>query len=167
MNTRAWLTCAPVVLLAFVFGHGLEHLRLGSSSALASAPAHIKAQDFELVNKTGAVVARLGTDSHGEAELSMYDQSRVRRASLFLEPNGTPDLYFWDAGGHGTLALDLRDSGYGNLALLDPGGKHAVFIDYGKDNACCTFCVDSRRWSRRRKRTNAEAVFRPARRDRA
>jgi hypothetical protein len=134
MNTRNWLFCMPIVLLAFVLGHGLEHLHLSSSSALVSPPARIKAEDFELVNKTGAVVARLGTDEHGEAELSMYDQSRVRRASLFLEPNGTPDLYFWDAGGHGTLALDLRDNGYGNLALLEPDGKHAVFIDYGKEH---------------------------------
>jgi len=132
MNTRAWLTCAPVVLLAFVLEHGVEHLHLGSSPGPAAAS--IKAQDFELVNKAGAVVARLGTDEHGEAELSMYDQSRVRRASLFLEPNGTPDLYFWDAGGHGTLALDLRDNGYGNLALLEPDGKHGVFIDYGKEH---------------------------------
>lgn len=53
---------------------------------------------------------------------------------MFLEPNGRPDLYFWDASGHEKLALDLRDSGYGNLALLDSDGEHAVFIDYGKEH---------------------------------
>lgn len=130
MNTRAWLTWAPLVLLALALGHGVEHL--GSSPAPAAAS--IRVQDFELVNKASAVVARLGTDEHGEPELSMYDQSRVRRASLFLEPNGTPDLYFWDAGGHGTLAVDLRDNGYGNLAFLEPDGKHGVFIDYDKEH---------------------------------
>jgi len=53
---------------------------------------------------------------------ALLDQQQRRRAALFLESNGTPDLYLYDAAGKTRAALNLYDSGVPNLAFLDASG---------------------------------------------
>ena len=57
-------------------------------------------QAFTLIDGDGHQMATLSSQ-HGSPEFVLFDQQHEKRAALFLESNGTPDLYLYDASGKG------------------------------------------------------------------
>lgn len=82
-------------------------------------PAHrldaLETHSLTIVDEKNRPVAVLSSKSAG---LVLLDKQEKKRAELFLEPNGTPDLYLYDAAGKPRAALNLYDSGVPNLEFV-------------------------------------------------
>jgi len=125
--SRSLLTIACAILLAAISGYAAASFAIGR--AAAAAPTIISARQFDLVDETGHVGARLTWQGRQPA-LRMFDEKNRLRSALFLEPNGVPDFYLYDANGKVRAALNLFDSGVPNLAFLDESQKYMVWTEF-------------------------------------
>jgi hypothetical protein len=75
----------------------------------------ITVRSITVVDRENQMIARLGSEQDAAA-FTLYDKQHRKRAALFVEEvSGAPDLYFYDAAGTARAALNLYDSGVGNL----------------------------------------------------
>jgi hypothetical protein len=82
--------------------------------------ADLKVHSVTVMDRGNHAIAYLGAEQTGPelgaAVLTLYDNQHRKRASLFVErASGAPDLYFFDIAGNARAALNLYDSGIGNL----------------------------------------------------
>lgn len=93
-------------------------------SAVTQPPPHslesIRAEKFELVDKTGTRRAVLALEPNGEPGLKLYDATGSLRVALSLRPDGGPHLLLWD----GRTAVPRF-----GLALLPNGSPSAELAD--------------------------------------
>lgn len=83
-------------------------------------PESIRAEKFELVDKTGTRRAVLALEPNGEPALKLYDATGSLRVALSLRPDGGPHLLLWD----GRTAVPRF-----GLALLPNGSPSAELAD--------------------------------------
>lgn len=112
-----------------IFLGGFVLSALGCKARLAE---NVVARAFTLVDSAGHVTARLST-VQGGPRLELLDARQRPRATLFLESNGTPDLYLYDTHGKARFAADLCDSGTGNTAYLSADGHMMALAYLGSD----------------------------------
>jgi hypothetical protein len=84
------------------------------------SPADLIVHSVTVMDRGNHVIAYLGAEQtgpeRGAAAFTLYDNQHRKRASLFVErASGAPDLYLFDTAGNTRAALNLYDSGIGNL----------------------------------------------------
>jgi hypothetical protein len=84
----------------------------------------VRARAFIVEDADGKTRASFGFDEEG-ARLRLFDDRRIRRASLSLGENGEPGLVFFDAADRPQAIVEVTKAGP-SLVLLDANGK-AVF----------------------------------------
>jgi hypothetical protein len=113
-----------------------------------SVPSAISASQFILVDERGHVGARVTWEKHQPA-VELFDSGNHLRSSLFLEPNGVPDIYLYDAKDQVRAALNLFDSGVPNLAFLDETGRFMVWTEYDANGSYNTIFSNTGEMSNR------------------
>lgn len=87
---------------------------------MRNSPADLTVHSVTVMDSGNHVIAYLGAEQtgpeRGAAAFTLYDNQHRKRASLFVEKaSGAPDLYLFDTAGNPRAALNLYDSGVGNL----------------------------------------------------
>ena len=91
-------------------------------------PRIIEAQEFNLVDKNGLVLARLGSSPKGGWDLAFYNKDGTRRTALGVEPEGEPFLAIRDKKGRPRIMLKHKHK-ISSLNFLDEeGGVRIILI---------------------------------------
>lgn len=108
------------VLVASLIGGASATLLRGQSSS-PTAQQVVRAERFELVDRTGAVRAHLETDPRtGITNLSLFDGNRKPR--VWVGASDQPSVILWGPAGEPRLELSLSTDGSPSVELRDASG---------------------------------------------
>jgi hypothetical protein len=125
---------AGVVLLAALLLGGDLALRTVHAAPDPAPPKFISAQEFRLVDKTGAMRATLQTQDDGSPGLAMYDKTGKVRVTLHVQADGTSLLAFHDAAGKSRVELEQDSDGTGGLTLINGKGTGGAAVLIAPDS---------------------------------
>jgi hypothetical protein len=99
------------------------------------SPADLTVHSVTVTDGDNHVIGYFGPErtgpEQGAATLTIYDNQHRKRASLFVErASGAPDLYLYDTAGNSRAALNLWDSGMGNLAYANGTNDPILITQY-------------------------------------
>ncbi len=121
-------TFGAVVLLAALLLVGDFALRTVHAAPDAAPPKVLLAQEFRLVDKTGATRATLQTQDDGSPGLALYDKNGKVRVTLQVRPDGSSALAFHDAQSKPRVELAQESDGTGGLTLTNGKGTGGAAI---------------------------------------
>lgn len=108
---------------------------VGAVTWMHNSPADLVVHSVTVMDRGNHVIAYLGAEQtgpeRGAAAFTLYDNQHRKRASLFVEKaSGAPDLYLFDTAGNPRAALNLYDSGVGNLDYANGINDPIVIAKY-------------------------------------
>ncbi len=127
-------TFAGVVLLAALLLGGDLALRTVHAAPDPAPPKVLTAQEFRLVDKTGAMRATLQTQDDGSPGLALYDKTGKVRVTLHVQTDGTSLLSFQDAQGKSRVELEQNSDGTGGLTLTNGKGTGGAALLIAPDS---------------------------------
>ncbi|GEM_PF-560103 len=127
-------TFARVVLLAVLLLGGDLALRSVHAAPDPAPPKVVTAQEFRLVDKTGAMRAALQTQEDGSPGLALYDKTGKMRITLHVQADGTSLLAFHDAMGKPRVELEQDSDGTGGLTLINGKGTGGAALMIAPDS---------------------------------
>ncbi len=140
MPTRTiWLTAmlsagmafALGLLLAVVLSHALPVQAQGVTTSTSTAPPvvpAVRAERFELVDQTGAILASLGKHEDGSVGLQILDTQARPRAAVALRPGELPVVGV--TGGAMSAQLAVTADGETSMGITTPTGTRAALEGY-------------------------------------
>lgn len=126
-------TFGGVVLLAVLLLAGDLALRSVHAAPDAAPPKVLTAQEFRLVDKTGAMRATLQTQDDGSPGLALYDKSGKVRITLHVQADGTSLMAFRDGQGKSRVELEQDTDGTGGLTLTNGKGTGGAALVIAPD----------------------------------
>jgi len=108
---------------------------VGVVRRIHDSPADLIVHSVTVMDRDNHVIAYLGAEQtgpeRGAAAFILYDNQHRKRASLFVEKaSGAPDLYLFDTAGNPRAALNLYDSGMGNLDYANGINDPVLIMKY-------------------------------------
>ena len=123
-----------VVLLAGLLLAGDLALRNVHAAPDPAPPKVLMAQEFRLVDKTGAMRATLQTQDDGSPGLALYDKTGKVRVTLHVQGDGTSLLSFHDGAGKSRVELEQDADGTGGLTLINGKGTGGAAVLIAPDS---------------------------------
>ena len=96
-------------------------------------PKVVTAQEFRLVDKTGAMRASFQTRDDGSPGLALYDKSGKVRITLHVQADGTSLMAFRDGQGKSRVELEQDTDGIGGLTLTNGKGTGGAALVIAPD----------------------------------
>lgn len=127
-------TFSGVVLSAALLLAGDMALRNGHTAPDTAPPKVLMAQEFRLVDKSGAMRATLQTQEDGSPGLALYDKSGKVRVTLRVRPDGSSALTFHDAQSKPRVELAQESDGTGGLTLTNGKGTGGAALLIAPDS---------------------------------
>jgi hypothetical protein len=90
-------------------------------------------QGWWLWKDQGTPSASLVT-TDGHAHLGLYDANRQERVALFIEGDGTPNLYLQDGNGVPRLNCRLADDGHAHVEIADGARNSRLELSTDEDD---------------------------------
>src|SRR5215213_9913306 len=140
MPTRTiWLTAMLSAGMAFALGllvavvllHTLPAQAQGITTPTTTTPAVapvVRAERFELVDSTGAMLASLGKHEDGSVGFQILDARGRARAAMALLPGELPVISV--AGAQMSAGLAITADGEASLGVTTPAGTRAALEGY-------------------------------------
>ena len=123
-TTQRWLAVIALLLLAHLVRPALPFLAVQAEQAKEAAPAVLRAQAFEMVNKQGQVVAQLYLGEDGAGNLRLRDASGTLRVKLGATAQGS-GLLLMDKEVEPAIWLAVKDTET-TLTLAEKGKEKKV-----------------------------------------
>jgi hypothetical protein len=86
-------------------------------------PKLITAQEFRLVDKDGATRASIALQPDGSPYIALTDKANNRRISMRVRPDGGSTFAMNDADGKNRIALDTQADGSASVSVTNRQGK--------------------------------------------
>jgi hypothetical protein len=131
---RTYHPFAGVVLLAALLLGGDLALRTVHAAPDPAPPKVIMAQEFRLVDKTGAMRGTLQTQDDGSPGLALYDKTGKVRVTLHVQSDGSALLAFHDGMGKSRVELEQDSDGTGGLTLINGKGSGGAALMIAPDS---------------------------------
>jgi hypothetical protein len=125
---------AGVVLLAVLLLAGDLTLRSVHAAPDPAPPKVLTAQEFRLVDKTGAMRATLQTQEDGSPGLALYDKNGKVRVTLHVRSDGSSAIAFRDAESKPRVELAQESDGTGGLTLTNGKGTGGAALLIAPDS---------------------------------
>lgn len=126
---------AGVVLLAVLLLGGDLALRSVHAAPDPEPPKVVTAQEFRLVDKSGATRATLQTQEDGNPGLAFFDKGGKVRVTLFVKGDGSSLLAFHDPQSKQRTELEQDSDGTGGLTLTNAKGTGGAAFVIAPDHA--------------------------------
>jgi len=127
-------TFGGVVLLAALLLAGDLALRNVHAAPDPAPPKVLMAQEFRLVDKTGAMRGTLQTQDDGSPGLALYDKTGKVRVTLNVQGDGTSLLVFRDGASKPRVELEQDADGTGGLTLINGKGTGGAALLIAPDS---------------------------------
>jgi len=127
-------TFGGVVLLAALLLAGDLALRNVHAAPDPAPPKVLMAQEFRLVDKTGAMRGTLQTQDDGSPGLALYDKTGKVRVTMNVQGDGTSLLVFHDGAGKSRVELEQDADGTGGLTLINGKGTGGAAVLIAPDS---------------------------------
>jgi hypothetical protein len=111
-----------LILIAALFAAGLA-ARSVSARQNPEIPKLLQAQEFRLVDKDGAARATMALQPDGSPYISLSDKMNNRRIVLRIRPDGGAVLSINDPDGKNRIALDTLPDGSATVSATGKNGK--------------------------------------------
>jgi hypothetical protein len=99
---------------------------------VSAAPAYLEAREFRLVDESGAVRGRFGTDSDGTTRLAISDPQGVPRLWSGVMPDGTAMINLNDASGNPRVFIQVNDT-EPLFAMRDSENTGRIYLQVNQD----------------------------------
>lgn len=133
---------AGVVLLAVLLLGGDLALRSVHAAPDPAPPKVVTAQEFRLVDKTGAMRATLQTQEDGSPGMALYDKNGKVRITLHVKSDGSSLLAFHDAQSKPRLELEQGNDGKGGFTLTNAKSTGGAALLISPDSAPAAVFTD-------------------------
>jgi len=103
-----------------------------TGGVVSAAPAYLEAKEFRLVDDSGAVRGRFGTDPDGTTRLVITDPDGVPRLWSGVMPNGTAMVNLNDEAGKPRVFIQVNDT-EPLIAMRDTSDTGRIYLQVSQD----------------------------------
>jgi hypothetical protein len=121
--TSSWRAAGSVAALVIVLLGADVALRTVHAAQDPAPPKLVTAQEFRLVDKSGAARASIALQPDGSPYISLTDKANNRRISMRVKPDGGSVFAMNDADGKNRIALDTQPDGSASVSVTNRQGK--------------------------------------------